>query len=97
MNAHDFIPQGESELLEWLINFSRSFPEEGISLGITPAEIASLNALILSVIDDIEKGRSEENELQKEAMLSFVRLIVDKMKTHPNYNVSKHGEKLRML
>ena len=88
-----YFPQKEEELLTWLKNFSDHLPVTGVELGITPAEIASLNALILSVKQSIRNG-SEEKELKREAMMKFLMALVKKMKNHPLYKQSEHGSKL---
>lgn len=95
MTEHDILPQNEFQLLDWLTNFSNVFPEIGSLLGITQAEISALNALVLSVINDIRSGKSEEKRIQKESMVSFLLSMVRRMKNHPSYN-KEFGKKLRI-
>ena len=73
MVTMDYLPKYDEQLLKWLMNFSDQLSSTGISLGITPAEIASLNALILDVKTDIRQGRldKEDQELKKQKMLKF--------------------------
>ena len=94
MTELDFFSSNESKLLDWLINFSKSLPQEGALLGITPAEISSLNGLISSVIEDIKNDRSGEKKEQKESMFSFLILMINRMKQHPAYQVNEQGKKL---
>lgn len=82
------MPENEAQLLEWLVNFSSELSKQGNKLGITWAEIASLNALIYSVTEDLRHGRSEEARLKKEAMAVFIYRAIDKMKTHPSFRGS---------
>jgi hypothetical protein len=96
MNEHHFIPNNESDLLNWLKNFSETLPGTGISLGITPAEISTLNSLVLSVIENIQNGKIKEKQLEKNAAVYFISLIVQKMKKHPSYDIHHHGRILKI-
>jgi len=96
MNEHNFLPDNELDLLNWLKNFSEALPDTGKSLGITPAEISALNSLVLSLIENIQKDRIKEKESEKEAAVYFIRLIVQKMKKHPSYDIQEHGRKLNI-
>ena len=93
--ALNYLPQSEDQLLSWLKNFSSHLPTLGIQLGVTPAEAASLNALILSVKNDIrnENRNSEEKEQKKKAMLNFLEMLVNRMKNNPHYSEVEHGNK----
>ena len=94
MKDNDYIPTDDSELLVWLADFLRVFSESGKTLGITPAEIASLSALIDSITEDIRNGRSKEKAVKKENVLVFVCKMIDKIRLHPSYRESAVGKKL---
>ena len=95
MIEQDYLPENDAQLLEWLKNFSEQLPSAGKPLGITPAEIATLNALIFSVKKDLLRGneRSKETEWKKEGMLMFLIRMVNQIKGHPSYN-QEYGKKL---
>lgn len=95
MTENNYLPKNEEALLEWLKNFSSLLPTLGVNLGISPAETSSLNALILSVKNDIRKGNGklEDKEAKKEAMLVFLQTLVSRMKKHPSYNEKDYGNK----
>jgi hypothetical protein len=93
----NFIPQ-DYDLLQWLKNFSEQISHIGKSLGISPAEVASIKALILDVKNDLKKGRdSKECQAKRKTMLEFVQKIIHKMRIHPSYNQQEHGEKLKIV
>ena len=89
----NYLPQNENALLNWLQDFTKNLPVVGRNLGVTPAEVSSLNALIVSVKDDIRRGL-EDKEIKKENMLNFLTMIIDKMRSHPNYSINDQGKKL---
>lgn len=93
----DYLPKNDSELLDWLNNFSTGLPEFGNTLGVSPAEISSLMALIHSVMMDYSNGRSAEKSQEREAMLIFLCRVVDKMKRHPSFSESQHGRRLKII
>lgn len=91
----NYLPSNEEELLNWLKNFSSMLPSVGVTLGVTPAEAASLNALILDVKSDLRKEglNGKDKEIKKESMVRFLKTLVIKMKGHPSYS-STYAEKL---
>jgi hypothetical protein len=91
----NYLPTNEAELLNWLKNFSSMLPSVGVTLGITPAETASLNALIQDVKSDLRKEglNGRDKEIKKESMSRFLNSLVIKMKDHPSYS-SAYAEKL---
>ena len=99
MKDTDFLPKPDEQLLQWLKNFSDEIPTLGPSLGITPAEVASLKALIYDVKTDIRQGRKdkEDQEQKKREMVKFLNNVIKKVKMHSNYQESIHGQKLGIL
>jgi hypothetical protein len=91
----NYLPANEAELLNWLKNFSSMLPSVGVTLGITPAEAASLNALILDVKSDLRKEglNGKDKEIKMESMFKFLNSLVVKMKDHPSFS-SSYAEKL---
>lgn len=98
MKENNYIPQEKSQLLDWLENFSNLLPSIGGSLGVTPAEIASLNALIASVKNDLVGGNNddEDKKNKRDKALVFVVSIVVKMKGNIEYDKDTHGLKMRI-
>jgi hypothetical protein len=92
----NYLPKQDQELLHWLKNFSDQLPQVGISIGVTPAEIASLNALIFDIKTDIRQGRLNESDFQlkKQKMLNFLKGLIVKMTNHHTYSKMEHGKKL---
>lgn len=79
------IPQNKEQLSEWLKCFSEDLLKFGIQTGLSPAEVAALNALVLSVIDDLSKNESEDREQKKEGLFYFMFKCIEKMKQHPKF------------
>jgi hypothetical protein len=98
MINNNYIPTEESQLSDWLVNFSDQLPSSGVSLGINPAEIAVLNALIYSVLKDSSRMNVDiqEKKLKRDQMLVFVIGIVERMKAHSHYDKEKYGKKMRL-
>jgi len=93
----NFIPQ-DSDLLQWLKNFSDQISHVGKTLGISNAEVASLKALILDVKNDLQNGRdSKESQNKRQSMMKYVQKMISKMKVHPSYSKQEHGEKLKIV
>ncbi|GAL85151.1 hypothetical protein MYP_2380 [Sporocytophaga myxococcoides] len=90
----DFIPKEDKLLIQWLRNYSLHLTSVGATLGITPAEIASLNALIFDVTTDLIQGRYKDENDKKDIMLKFLIKMINKMKSHPLYNEYEHGKKM---
>ncbi len=90
----DFIPKEDKQLIQWLRNYSLHSTTVGPTLGITPAEISSLNALIFDVSTDLIQGRLKDENDKREIMLKFLSKIINKMKSHPLYNEHEHGKKM---
>lgn len=97
MSIEKHFSEEDSVLLKRLESFSESLPALGGTLGITPAEISSLKALILSVKQDMRRDadKSEDKESKKQSMLVTLQNIVERMKRHPAYDEATHGERLR--
>ncbi|MBO9701403.1 MAG: hypothetical protein J7604_14435 [Sporocytophaga sp.] len=93
----NFIPKEDEQLIQWLRNYSFHLSILGVELGITPAEIASLNALIFDVSTDIIQGRLNNENDKREKMMEFLFKMIHKMKNHPLYSESEHGMKLRLV
>lgn len=92
----NFIPQ-DYDLLQWLKNFSDQISLVGNSVGISPAEVASIKALILDVKNDLKKGRdSKECQNKRKTLMEFIQKMIYKMKLHPSYSHHEHGEKLKI-
>ncbi|MBO9701964.1 MAG: hypothetical protein J7604_17285 [Sporocytophaga sp.] len=93
----EYLPKTDDQLLSWLKNFSDQLKSIGGSLGITPAEVSSMSALILDIKTDIRGDRSgSELEIKKEKMFKFLNDLVIKMKANPAYNETDHGKKLNI-
>jgi len=93
----NFIPKKDEQLIQWLRNFSLHSTAVGAVLGITPAEIASLNALIFDVSTDIIQGRLNNENDKREKMLEFLSRMINKMKNNPLYVESEHGRILGLV
>jgi hypothetical protein len=93
----DFIPKDDKQLIQWLRNFSIHSTTVGTALGITPAEISSLNALIFDVSTDLIQGRLNDEYDKRKIMLKFLSSMVNKMKSHPLYKEHEHGKKLGLV
>ena len=93
----DFIQKDDKQLIQWLRNFSLHLEPIGTALEITPAEIASLNALIFDVSTDLIQGRLNDENDKRGRMLNFLRSMINKMKSHPLYNEREHGKKLGLV
>lgn len=92
-----YIPQSNDELLNWLKNFTSHLPDIGKSLGVTPAEVAALNALIVDVKQDIKNNKTDDKEGKKNAMITFLKKLITTMKTHPAYSDEKYGTVLKIV
>ncbi|WP_028979328.1 hypothetical protein [Sporocytophaga myxococcoides] len=93
----NYIPKEDEQLIQWLRNYSLHLTTVGVVLGITPAEIASLNALIFDVTNDLIQRRLNDENDKREKMLEFLHKMINKMKSHPLYKESDHGKKLGLV
>ncbi|MFN6944447.1 MAG: hypothetical protein ACK4ND_05835 [Cytophagaceae bacterium] len=96
--AQEYLPKNENDLHNWLKNFASNLESFGTKFDITPSEISSLNVLIRSVKKDIQNGKSQESDKieKKQDVLKFVNRYVEKIISHPQYNV-EHGKNLGII
>lgn len=99
MKSESVFPQNETDLFEWLKNFTRNMEDIGPEFGITKSEISSLTVLVKSVKRDIVNGWINENDKveKKKTVLEFVNRYLDRILNHALYKEEVHGRKLGIV
>lgn len=102
MAKTDYIPANDSELLNWLPNHKTKLGTLGATLGLTAAEVTTLQGRCDTLIARIQTVETKKADLKqavqlkedsKTTELAAIRLSVQRMKLHPTYT-SGTGEAL---
>jgi hypothetical protein len=103
MSQKNYLPKADSELNNWLNNFSSQLLEVGTNLGILFSEVQELNALIRLIRSEINtvaekrielKSAIENKESKKAVLLKALKTMVYRVKNHPLYEEEWQGKAL---
>lgn len=90
----DFIPRTDGDLSLWLTNYKTKINTLGATVGLTPEEIAGIEAQcnsIIAIVNDAESKKKEASnavtakETLKKNELPVLRNTIKRIKTHSGY------------